>query len=202
MRRASIVIGSANPHKIREIEQILSGTNVRAVSAKEAGIALDVEEDGDTFEANAAKKAVVYAKRAGVFAMADDSGLEVRALDGRPGVFSARYAGPECDYAANNRKLLAELAGLTGAERAARFVCVIAFASPEGLAFTVRGEVEGEITEALRGASGFGYDPLFLYPPAGNTFAELPAQEKNAVSHRGRALAAFRDRLIHYMNES
>jgi len=195
-----IVIASSNPHKVVEIREVLRGLKIEVLGAREAGVELQVDEDGGTFEANAAKKALAYARQAGEFALADDSGLEVDALDGRPGVFSARYAGAECDYAANNSKLLAELEGES--RRRARFVCVAAFADPEKVLFTVRGEVEGTITESPRGEGGFGYDPVFFYEDAGKTFAEMTLEEKNAVSHRGRALRAFRENLVDFISRS
>ena len=195
-----ILIASSNPHKVAEIRKVLQDLNIEVYSAREAGVELRVVEDGATFEANAAKKALAFGRRAGRFALADDSGLEVEALGGRPGVFSARYAGPECDYAANNRKLLAELEGVE--VRRARFVCVAAFADADEVFFTVRGEVEGTITESPRGQSGFGYDPVFFYDPAGKTFAEMTPEEKNAVSHRGRAVRAFREKLAAFLDRA
>ena len=203
MRIASLLIGSANPHKIREIKQILTPCAVKVIGAREALIDLEVEEDGATFQANAVKKAIAFALRAGAFALADDSGLEVDALGGRPGVYSARYAGtPEVDYEANNRKLLREMENVPDERRTARFVCFMAFASPKELIFTARGEVEGLITRAPRGTGGFGYDPVFLYPPSGQTFGELIAEKKNAISHRARALEAFRNKFLQWLEEN
>jgi XTP/dITP diphosphohydrolase len=154
-----------------------------------------VEEDGETFAANAAKKAREVAAAAGLPALADDSGLEVDALDGAPGVRSARYAGAGHDDAANNRRLLAELAGVPTARRTARFRCAVALADPRGpLGDTVEireGACAGVILESPRGHNGFGYDPLFLYPELGRTFAELSLEEKGRLSHRARALAAM-----------
>jgi len=195
-----IVIASNNSHKISEIGDVLIDLNIDVIGAREAGIRIEIEEDGETFEANAAKKALGFAKCADGYALADDSGLEVDALNGRPGLYSARYAGDPCDTSANNRKLLAELDGCEN--RAARFVCVVAFARPGELLFTVRGEVEGVIVEEPRGKSGFGYDPLFYYEPAGKTFAEMEPGEKNAVSHRGRAVNAFRARLASLLKKA
>jgi XTP/dITP diphosphohydrolase len=191
-----LVIGTANPHKRREIESILAGTPVVCLGPGDVGAWPDVIEDRDTLEGNAAKKACEVAGAVDRLVVADDSGLEVDALDGRPGVYSARYAGPECNYAANNEKLLRELEGVPDHRRTAAFRCVMALASPSGLLFSVQGRVEGRITTAPRGAGGFGYDPVFLYPPTGRTFAEMPPDRKNSVSHRHRALEAFQQELL------
>jgi len=203
MRIASLLIASANPHKIREIKRILAGCPMKVVGAREAGIDIDVEEDGATFEVNAVKKALAFASCAGVFALADDSGLEVDALGGRPGVYSARYAGlPEVSYEANNRKLLLEMENVPDERRTARFVCVVAFASPKESIFTSRGQVEGLITRAPRGTAGFGYDPVFLYPPFAQTFGELSEERKNTISHRARALEAFRQKFFQWLENN
>jgi XTP/dITP diphosphohydrolase len=146
----------------------------------------EVEEDGATFEANAAKKAAALARASGLWALADDSGLEVAALGGAPGVRSARYAGEPSDAAANTRRLLAEMAGRT--DRAALFRCVVALADPSGRVRTVEGACEGRIAETPRGAGGFGYDPVFVPEGETRTFAEMPPAEKHARSHRGAAL--------------
>jgi XTP/dITP diphosphohydrolase len=155
-----------------------------------------VVEDRDTLEGNARKKAEEIAAATGRLVVADDSGLEVAALDGRPGVFSARYAGPACDYLANNRKLLRELEGVPEERRNAVFRCVIAVARPGQTLFTVEGRVEGRIADAMRGDRGFGYDPVFFHPAAGRTFAEMDPGEKNRLSHRFRALEAFQTELL------
>jgi len=146
------------------------------------------EEDRDTFAANAIKKAEAVSLFTGLMAMADDSGLEVDALGGRPGVRSARYAGPDGDYNANNRLLLQELQGVPAEQRTARFVCAIAVAVPGDQTYVVEDNCPGKIAEKPDGEAGFGYDPLFIYEPAGITFARMKPEEKNAVSHRGRAL--------------
>lgn len=181
-----LVLATRNRHKLVEIRDIFGHAGVELVSVSDFPGLQDVEEDGDTFEANARKKAVAVATAAGVWAMADDSGLEVDALGGAPGVRSARYAGEPVDYAANNRKLLQELQG--AAERRARFRCVIALASPDGACRTVQGSCEGTIAEAGRGEQGFGYDPLFVPDGYARTFAEMDAGEKNRISHRSVAL--------------
>jgi XTP/dITP diphosphohydrolase len=153
------------------------------------------EEDQPDFAGNAVKKAEAVSEFTGEIALGDDSGLEVEALDGRPGVRSARYAGEGCSYAANNRLLLKELEGVPPEKRGARFVCAIAISVPGDQTYVVEGSCYGWIAESLQGEGGFGYDPLFIYPPAGVTFAEMEPEEKNRVSHRGRALLQARELL-------
>lgn len=186
-----ILIASRNAHKIQEIREIFDLPGVEWVSTAEFPDLHDVEEDGDTFEANAVKKAVELARATGLWALADDSGLEVTALGNAPGVYSARYAGEPCDHAANNAKLLRELEGI--ADRTARFRCVAALSDPYGHAETVSGSCPGRIIEALRGTEGFGYDPLFVPEGHDRTFAEMGAEEKNRLSHRGRAMARAKE---------
>ncbi|HMO05074.1 MAG TPA: RdgB/HAM1 family non-canonical purine NTP pyrophosphatase [Kiritimatiellia bacterium] len=184
-----LVIATRNRHKLDEIRAILDQPTLELLSSFDFPGVPDVEETGTTFEENAALKARALATATGLWAMGDDSGLEVDALGGAPGVYSARYAGlPAVDYAANNRKLLAALAGQP--DRRARFRTVLALAAPDGRLFTCEGTCPGTIADAPRGEGGFGYDPLFI--PDGSTlaFAEMPAAEKNRISHRGRALAA------------
>jgi XTP/dITP diphosphohydrolase len=182
-----LIIATGNLHKLKEIREIFSMPRLELVGLEGVPGAPEVEEDRDTFEGNAIKKAATLAAFSGVWTMADDSGLEVDALGGAPGVYSARYAGEPADYTANNVKLLRELSGVTN--RSARFRCVIALCTPAGEVRTVEGRCEGCIATAECGAGGFGYDPLFI--PAGHdtTFAEMTAEAKNAISHRGRALA-------------
>jgi len=183
-----LLIATRNAHKLREIREIFSAPGLELLGADEAGALPDVVEDGATFEANAVKKAVVLARASGMLTLADDSGLEVTCLGGRPGVYSARYAGEPVDYAANNRKLLEEMQGAE--DRSARFRCAVALAEPGGPAETVAGACPGRICEALRGAEGFGYDPLFVPEGYDQTFAEMPASLKNRISHRAAALRA------------
>ncbi len=190
-----ILLSSQNPKKRAELASLLAPLGIEVVSPEEVGGIPHVEEDGATFEENAAKKALSAARATGLWSLADDSGLEVDALDGRPGVRSARYAGEGAGDAQNNLRLLEKLAGIPSEQRSARFVCALALARPDGtLAVEVRGVARGRILEAPRGATGFGYDPLFLFTeespgfPAGRTFAELESREKSVVSHRGRAL--------------
>ena len=181
-----LLVATGNRHKVREVAQILAHENIDVISPEAIGGLPEVEEDGETFCANAVKKAVVCADAAGVPVFADDSGLEVAALDGRPGVRSARYAGEQAADADNVRKLLQELQGAE--DRRACFVCVIAVAVPAGLIGTAHGRVCGTITDAPRGDSGFGYDPVFVPDGYKTTFAELESESKNRMSHRANAL--------------
>ena len=190
-----IVVASNNKHKIVEIETFLHKyvPDAKVLSLSDIGYTREIAENGKTFEENALIKAKTIAKL-GYIAVADDSGLEVDALGGKPGVYSARYAGEPCDDRKNNKKLLAAMDGLYGNERSARFVSVIAGVFPDGRQVTARGECPGEMLTEYRGTGGFGYDPLFYYAPLGKTFAEMTADEKNAVSHRSRAMAAFAEK--------
>ena len=181
-----LLIATGNRHKFGEIAAILSVPNLVLVGLHELTVPPAVVEDGHTFEANAIKKAVELARFSSLWTLADDSGLEVDALDGEPGVYSARYAGEPSSDEANNRKLLAKLA--TGRSRRARFRCVIAVAAPDGQVRTVTGACEGALLEVVRGQGGFGYDPLFVPDGYHETFAELTPAIKNSISHRARAL--------------
>ena len=186
------VLVSHNRKKIAELRDILTRVcpDLILLSAGEAGLPDDIPEDGETFEENALIKARAAA-RLGYIGIADDSGLIVDALDGAPGVYSARYAGEHGDDAANNAKLLRELDSRPGVPRTAAFVCAMACAFPDGSSFTCSCRCPGEILREARGEGGFGYDPLFFYAPMGKTFAQLSGEEKNKISHRARALAAF-----------
>ena len=194
----TVVIASNNAHKAREIAEALDFPGWEFRTLRDLGIASDPAEDAETFAGNAHIKALAAREASGERAvLADDSGLEVDALDGAPGVRSARYAGEPCDDAANNAKLLAELAEVPDARRSARFVCALAFIDEDGTETTARGTVEGRIAREGRGSHGFGYDPLFL-PDAfsgSRTLAEALPEEKNAVSHRGNALRELRAKL-------
>ena len=184
----NLVIATRNPHKLAEIRALFPTEGLDVCSSLDFPGIPDTVEDCDTLEGNAVKKAAELCEATGLTALADDSGLEVEALDGAPGVYSARYAGDPCSYDDNNARLLRELAGEDN--RRARFRTVIAFARPGKPPETVEGVIEGMIAQAPRGENGFGYDPLFI--PAGydRTFAELSAEEKNRISHRARALQA------------
>lgn len=186
----TVVIASNNAHKIDEIRAALDFEGWEFASLKEAGVASDPEENAETFEGNARIKARAAHEVSGRAVLADDSGLEVDALQGEPGVRSARYAGVHGDDAANNRRLLEKLAGIPDAERTARFVCALVFVDEDGTELTARGTVEGRIGYEEKGTEGFGYDPLFLPDDFGGsrTFAEVSQSEKTAISHRGRAL--------------
>lgn len=181
-----LVIATRNRHKLGEIRAIFRAPELEFLSALDFPQIPDMVEDGATFEANAVKKAVTLARATGRWALADDSGLEVDALGGAPGVYSARYAGEPADYTANNVKLLHELAGRT--DRQARFRCVLALSDPAGNARTLEGRCEGRIIAEERGRMGFGYDPLFVPDGCETTFAEMDAARKNLISHRARAL--------------
>ncbi len=199
----TVVIATNNAHKASEIRSALNFEGWEFKTLREAGLASDPAEDADTFEGNSrikAESARAAAKAAfgrNVAVLADDSGLEVDALGGAPGVYSARYAGEDGDDAANNAKLLSELAQVPDGERTARFVCTLVFIDEDGAEAVSRGTIEGAIGRVARGDEGFGYDPLFL-PDAFNgarTLAEVPQAEKNAISHRGGALRALREKL-------
>lgn len=181
-----LVLATRNKGKTREIRQMLEGFPVDIRNLDDFGPIPEVEEDGETFDDNAYKKASFTARVLGFPAMADDSGLVVEALDGRPGVRSARFAGDNATDQENCDRLLADMAGVQS--RNAAFECVISIAVPTGAALTYEGRCEGLIAEAPAGAGGFGYDPLFVYPEYGKTFAEISLEEKAAVSHRGKAL--------------
>ncbi|MCL2457733.1 MAG: XTP/dITP diphosphatase [Desulfobulbus sp.] len=184
-----IVLATNNKNKLKEIKELLNDSPVTVKSLDDFGPMPEAIEDGATFDDNAYKKALHYAKILGVPCLADDSGLVVDALDGRPGVYSARYAGPQANDWDNCEKLLGEMAGKSN--RAAHFVCVLSLATPAGPALTWEGRCDGEIAAERRGQSGFGYDPVFFFPEFGKTFAEVSMDKKSQVSHRGRALAEF-----------
>lgn len=197
-----IVVATKNPDKLREIEAILNDLDVTLVTLDEFNGVPDVIEDGKTVEENALKKARTIREATGLCALADDTGLEVDALGGAPGVYSARFAGEDGDYRANNKKLLAELNGVPDDKRSARFRCVMALAlagdaGPAGTdAFVAEGILEGRIAHENRGAGGFGYDPLFELPDLGRTLAEIGDAAKNELSHRYRALVEIRELLL------
>ncbi len=186
-----IVLATRNRGKLVELERILDGLDVQLVTMDELGLEQAVE-DGDTFEANALIKARAVVAATGLPALADDSGLEVDALDGAPGVHSARYAGEETDDIRNNTKLVAELDAIPEDERTARFVCAAALVTPDGHEEVVRGTMEGRIVDEARGTNGFGYDPHFVSVGETRTNAELTPTEKDARSHRGAAFRAIR----------
>jgi len=188
-----LVLATRNHHKVTEITGMLADLGIRVRSLAEFADAPEVVEDGTTYEENALKKARSAAAFTGKPALADDTGLEVDALDGQPGVHAARYAGEHCSFQDNIRKLLAALNGVPKERRAARFVCVMALVMPDGREELVRGELEGRITEEPAGVGGFGYDPVFFSLQGKKTLAELTPDEKNHISHRRRALDLARE---------
>ncbi len=191
-----LLIASNNAHKVREIEEILTGYFDEMVTMREAGLDIDVVEDGKTFRENAVKKATEILEKSGFDAtLADDTGLCVDALGGAPGVYSARYAGEAHDTAANNALLMENMKDVPDGERTCRFTCCVALARRGRPVLVVEGKAEGLLLRAPVGENGFGYDPYFFYPPLGKSFAELTAQEKNNVSHRRAALDALRKAL-------
>lgn len=188
-----LLIASNNAHKVREIEEILSGYFDQMVTMGEAGLHIDVVEDGKTFRDNAVKKATEILEKSGFdAALADDTGLCVDALGGAPGVYSARYAGEGHDTDANNALLMENMKDVPDGERTCRFTCCVALARKGLPVLAVEGKAEGMLLRAPAGENGFGYDPYFYYPPLHKSFAELTAQEKNSVSHRRAALDALR----------
>lgn len=190
-----LVLATRNRHKGAELAALLADLPIRIRTMDEFPDVPDVIEDGETCQANAIKKAQVVSQATGLLAVADDTGLEVDALGGRPGVFAARYAGEQATYEDNWRKLLLEMAGVPRDRRTAHFVTVAAIASPSQTVEVATGQLDGLITEQPVGARGFGYDPVFYVPEVGRTLAELSSEEKNRISHRAKAFAQVRDLL-------
>ena len=190
-----LVLATRNRHKGEELAALLGGLGITIRTLDEFPDAPEVVEDGDTCEANAIKKARTIAEFTGLPAVADDTGLEVDALGGRPGIYAARYAGEDATYEDNCRKLLLELTGVPRERRTARFLTVAAIALPSGEIQVAQGILEGEIAEEASGTLGFGYDPVFLIPELGKTLAELSADQKNAISHRAKAFTQAKDLL-------
>lgn len=191
----NIIFATGNEGKLREIRMILEDLGVCVQSMKEAGIMVDIEENGTTFEENAIMKAKAIMELTNQVVLADDSGLEVDALNKEPGVYSARYMGYDTSYHVKNQSLIERLEGKRGTERSARFVCVIAAAFPDGRVITTRGTMEGEIGYEERGEHGFGYDPIFYLPDYQCYSAELSLEQKNQLSHRGKALRLMKEEL-------
>lgn len=183
-----IIIATTNEGKMKEFRALLAHKDVEIVSMKEAGINIDIDENGTTFEENAAIKAKTVCEYSGCLCLSDDSGLVIDYLGGEPGIYSARYLGHDTSYEEKNKIIIERLKGVPTEQRSARFVCAVAAAFPDGRVLTVKDTMEGYIAEAPAGKGGFGYDPIFFFPPARMTSAELTAEEKNAVSHRGKAL--------------
>lgn len=188
-----LIFATGNAGKMKEIREILGRPGLTILSQKEAGITSDAEENGTTFEANALIKARAVAAQTDALVLADDSGLEIDYLNGEPGVYSARYMGEDTSYEIKNQKILDLLAGVPEEKRTARFVCVIAAVLPDGREFTTKGTIEGIIGYESRGEGGFGYDPIFFVPEFGCSTAELTMEQKNKISHRGKALRAMKE---------
>lgn len=185
-----IIMATGNADKVREVRAMLEGTDIEIVSLKEAGISADIDENGATFEENACIKAEAIRDLSGQMVIADDSGLEIDFLDGEPGVHSARFMGEDTSYDIKNAEILKRLSGVPDEKRSARFVCAIAIAYPDRPTKTFKGTFEGRIAYAPAGENGFGYDPIFYVPERGCTSSELSPEEKNSMSHRGKALRA------------
>ncbi len=190
-----IIFATGNQGKMREIRDIMSDLDAEILSMKEAGIEADIEEDGKTFEENAVIKAKAVAAFTDAIVLADDSGLEIDYLNKEPGIYSARYLGEDTPYSVKNKNLIERLAGVPDEKRTARFVCAIAAVMPDGGIVTTRGVIEGRIGYEEKGDNGFGYDPIFFVPEYGVTTAQLTEDEKNRISHRGRALSAMKTEL-------
>ena len=207
MSRKEIVLATGNPGKLREMAQVLSGLAIDVIGLKELGDIPEPEETGETFAENARDKALYYARATGRWCLADDSGLQVDALDGAPGVRSARYSRdtvpPGSDRKtidlANNAKLLGALEDVPDEQRTARFRCCLALANAEGVLIETDGTFEGRIARTPAGENGFGYDPLFFTPERNCSAAQLPPQQKNAISHRGQAVRRFAELLADYL---
>ena len=189
----SIILASNNKDKVKEVKEILKGYDI--ISMKEAGIDVDIEENGTTFEENALIKARAIMKLTGQITMADDSGLEIDYLNKAPGVYSARFMGHDTSYDIKNKALIQKLEGVKGSDRSGRFVCAIAVCFPDGREIVKRGTMEGLIAEEIKGDYGFGYDPIVYLPEYGKTSGELAPEEKNKISHRGKALALIKEEL-------
>ncbi len=198
----TVVLATQNKDKLNELKTLLHSSNIGVRALSEFGKMPSVREDKPTFEGNAEKKARLYSKRTGQLVLADDSGLCVRALGGKPGVYSARFAGPRCSYQDNNEKLLRQLRSVAWPKRQATFVSVISIYHSGNKIGTVRGECEGRIGFAERGGNGFGYDPVFIPKGSHNSYAELTAEQKNKLSHRGKALQKAKKVLIQYFNKA
>ncbi|MDE5864150.1 MAG: XTP/dITP diphosphatase [Lachnospiraceae bacterium] len=192
---SKMIFATGNEKKMKEIRMILGDLDYEILSMKEAGITADIVEDGKTFEENAVIKATAISKLTNCLVLADDSGLEVDYMDKMPGIMSARWMGEETSYEIKNQKIIENLEGVPEEQRTARFVCAIAAAFPDGRVVTKRGTIEGIIGYEPRGENGFGYDPIFFLPEYGMTTAELSAEEKNKISHRGRALEMIKEEL-------
>lgn len=194
-----MIFATSNKGKMDEIRAILKDIDVELLSLKDAGITIEIEENGSTFEENAIIKAKTVCDITGEIVLADDSGLEVDYLNKAPGIYSARFLGEDTPYSIKNQAIIERLANAVGEERSARFVCVIACAFPDGSVITRSGTVEGYIADQIRGSHGFGYDPIFYIPEYRSTAAEMSSDLKNDISHRGRALRAMKEDILKYL---
>ncbi|MBR4573328.1 MAG: XTP/dITP diphosphatase [Lachnospiraceae bacterium] len=188
-----VIFATGNENKLREIRQITQGMDIEIISMKDAGYYTDVEETGSTFEENAYLKASAIAARCHLPTLADDSGLEIDYLGKEPGIYSSRYMGEDTPYPVKNAELLRRLEGVPDEQRTARFVCAVCYVRPDGSSETVRGTMEGRIAHKIAGSNGFGYDPIFFVPEKGCTSAELSPEDKNMISHRGKALRMMKE---------
>ena len=195
-----VIFATGNEGKMKEIREILGDLDIELLSLKDAGIHADIVEDGKTFEENAQIKAKAIMEMTGALVLADDSGLEVDALDKEPGIYSARYMGHDTSYHIKNQNIIDRLEGKVGEERSARFVCAIAAAFPDGRVLITRSTMEGQIGYEEKGENGFGYDPIFYLPEYQCYSAELSLEEKNKLSHRGKALRLMKERLHESFN--
>lgn len=200
MEIKKIIFATGNKDKVKEIQQIMADLEIQVITMKEAGISIDIEENGATYEENALIKSRAVAEFADCIVMADDSGLEIDYLNNEPGIYSARYLGEDTSYRIKNANLIERLKGVPDEERTARFVCAIAAVFPDGYEVTTRGIISGRIGYEEKGTNGFGYDPIFYVPEFGKTTAELSEEEKNQVSHRGNALRLMKEELKKYAN--
>lgn len=202
MDNQTIIFATSNKGKMREIRQLMADLDVTVKSLEEAGIHADIVEDGDTFQKNAAIKAETIRDMTGSIVLADDSGLEIDYLNGEPGVYSARYLGEDTPYTEKNKIIIERMKGARGKDRKARFVCVIAAAFPDRETLFTRGTLEGEIALSPTGEGGFGYDPILFLPERGITTAQMTAEEKNAISHRGKALREMKEHICRILGEN
>ena len=190
------IFATKNEGKVKEVIKIFDSDKIEVITMAQAGIDIDVVEDGETFEENARKKAVEIMKASGFPAIADDSGLEIDFLNGQPGVQSARFMGHDTPYDIKNNKILEMLRGVPEDKRTARFVSAVCLAMPDGRIFETRGTIEGIIGYEIKGENGFGYDPIFYKPEIGRYLADISTEEKNAISHRGKAMAKMREMVM------
>lgn len=195
-----VIFATSNEGKMKEIKMILKDLDIELLSLKDAGIHVEIEENGKSFEENAIIKAKAVMELTGEITLADDSGLEVDFLNKEPGIYSARYMGEDTSYKIKNQSIIDRLQGVKGNDRSARFVCAIAAAFPNGLIETTRGTIEGLIGYEEKGSNGFGYDPIVYIPEYDATTAELTSEIKNSISHRGKALELMKKKLINYIN--